>query len=58
MKYAERTTSTAKNPGSRDRALKIVSSLGRLNKDEELDSSDEQSEADDFDPWASVKKYI
>lgn len=58
IKYAERTTSTAKNPGSRDRALKIVSSLGRLNKDEELDSSDEQSEADDFDPWASVKKYI
>lgn len=61
MKYAERSASTeiAKNPGSRDRALKIVSNLGRLDRHDELDSSEEKDEKkDDFDPWASVKKYI
>ena len=60
MKYAERSTTTAKNPGCRERALKIVSHLGRLDRFHELSSSTNQDDKkeDDFDPWASVKKYI
>ena len=60
MKYAERSTSTAKNPGCRERALKIVSYLGRLDRFDELSSTTNQDDKkkDDFDPWASVKKYI
>lgn len=61
MKYAERSSSTkiAKNPGSRDRALKIVSNLGRLDThDETAENEAKDEKEDDFDPWASVKKYI
>jgi len=67
-KYAERATSreVAKNPGALDRALKIVSYLGRIDRDQdrlnakqvnedEGDIGDE--EESDYDPWASVKKF-
>ena len=59
MKYAERSTSTevAKNPGSRERALKIMSNLGRLERSDEIPKSADDEEEDDFDPWASVKKF-
>ena len=70
-KYAERSTSreVAKNPGARDRALKIVSYLGRINREEDRmrdkrvegggNKGDEgEEEESDFDPWASVKKFI
>ena len=63
LKYAERSASTevAKNPGSRDRALKIVSNLGRLERSNEIPKKagvqEEDEKDDDFDPWASVKKY-
>ncbi|KAL7541068.1 hypothetical protein ACHAXR_010996 [Thalassiosira sp. AJA248-18] len=66
-KYAERSTSTeiAKNPGARDRALKIVSCLGRVDRDEDLRRAKEKEEEEgggdddgesDYDPWAGVKK--
>ena len=75
-KYAERSTSreVAKNPGARDRALKILSFLGKIDRDEDRlrakrmeggdDTRDkeeeegEEEEENDFDPWASVKKFI
>lgn len=68
-KYAERSASKeiAKNPGARDRALKILSYLGRVDRDEDRkkagvadekggDGGDE--EESDFDPWGSMKKYL
>ena len=69
-KYAERSTSkeVAKNPGARDRALKIVSCLGRIDRDEDMkragrdvkeeDGDDDGEDESDFDPWASVKRYL
>ncbi|KAL3803141.1 hypothetical protein HJC23_003416 [Cyclotella cryptica] len=61
-KYADRSTSreTAKNPGSRERALKIVSYLGRIDREDEINRVEEKDDnkGDDFDPWASVKRYI
>lgn len=60
-KYAERSTSreAAKNPGCKDRSLKIVSALGRLDRLDEMQvgGQDDENE-DDFDPWTSVKRYI
>ena len=64
--YAARSTSKeiAKNVGARDRALKIVSYLSRIDRDEEkeqlVNSSDEDDAAEevDYDPWASVKRFI
>ena len=64
--YAARSTSKeiAKNVGARDRALKIVSYLSRIDRDEEkeqlVNSSDDDDAADeaDYDPWASVKRFI
>lgn len=73
-RYAERSTSkeVAKNPGARDRALRIVSYLGRVDRDEdrsrarrrdggergENDDGEEDEQDSDFDPWASVKRYL
>ena len=69
-KYAERSTSreVAKNPGARDRALKILSYLAKIDRDEDRlrakrmedgdDGGEEEEEENDFDPWASVKKFI
>lgn len=70
-KYAERSTSkeVAKNPGARDRALKIVSRLGRVDREGDrrraerrkvgVDSGEDgEEEESDFDPWASVKRFI
>ncbi|KAL9181830.1 hypothetical protein ACHAXT_012173 [Thalassiosira profunda] len=69
-KYAERSTSreVAKNPGARDRALKIVSGLGRIDREEDArrakrirsggEGKEEDGEEGEFDPWASVKRYL
>jgi len=62
-KYAERSTSTdvSKSPGARDRSLKIVSLLSKIDRDEDKkkDGEDEEEEEDsDYDPWASVKRYL
>ena len=71
-KYAERSASkkVAKNPGGRDRALKIVSYLAKVNREEDLRrrrrddervrslGGEEDEDERDFDPWASVKKYL
>ena len=73
-KYAERSASkeVAKNPGARDRALRIVSYLGRVDRVEDRsrarrrdgigDRGESEGDGDDeqdsvFDPWASVKRY-
>lgn len=64
QKYAERSTSreVSKSPGARDRALKIISLLSKIDRDEDQkrESEDEDDEGDesDFDPWASVKRYL
>ena len=78
-KYSERSTSrdVAKYPGARDRALRIVSYLGRMDREEDRrrsgsrraraekkkrngdDASGDDGEGEgDFDPWASVKRYL
>lgn len=62
-RYAARSTSKeiAKNVGARDRALKIVSYLSRIDRDEEkeqVNSSDEDDAEVEYDPWASVKRFI
>lgn len=61
--YALRTASTNLNPGARDRALQLVSLLGKL--DEELERHAEHNgvasdndDQDDYDPWANVKMQI
>ena len=62
--YAERSTSIeiSKSPGARDRSLKIVSLLSKIDRDEELkqdvEEDVEEGEGDDYDPWASVKRYL
>jgi hypothetical protein len=70
-KYAERAVSTvSKNPGARDRALQILSLLGKLDPDLEASavvsaqqanihaSADgEQDESDYDDMWAGMKKF-
>jgi hypothetical protein len=59
--YTSRACSTSLNPGGRDRALQMVSFLGKL--DEEVEMKAKEMEAnennnddqDDYDPWANVK---
>ncbi|KAL7498984.1 hypothetical protein ACHAWT_010033 [Skeletonema menzelii] len=61
--YAERSTSTdiSKSPGARDRSLKIVSLLSKLDRNEdtkgEVEEEDDEEDSD-YDPWASVKRYL
>jgi hypothetical protein len=63
--YAERSASTIP-PGARDRALQIVSLLGRLDRDQQLEaaaSAEEEKKSkdddqDDYDPWATFKMQI
>jgi len=78
-RYSERSTSrdVTKYPGARDRALRIVSYIGRMDREEDKRRSssgrarvekkrngdaaagDDDGEGDsDFDPWASVKRYL
>lgn len=61
--YARRVASTNLNPGARDRAVQMVSLLGKL--DEEMEraakkgtSSSNVDDQDDYDPWANVKMQI
>ena len=61
-KYADRAvTAAAKSPGARDRALKILSCLGRLDRMEDKrhgvkkgDGNSNGNENNDIDPWAGV----
>ena len=65
-KFAERSVSSvAKNPASRQRALEIVSMLGRLDRDQELvrakrlqDLWEDKDGSDEVDPWAGMKKFF
>ena len=67
--YARRTVSTvSKNPGTRDRALKMVSLLGKLDRNVEMDAAaavrkrhrgeaTTDDEEDEYDPWAGLSKF-
>ena len=63
-KYAEKyvESMTTKNQGARDRAEKILSLLGRLDRDRDLKAGaatdDEGDDDDDYDPWASMKQFV
>lgn len=65
-KYAGRSIATdvAKSPGSRHRALEIVSMLGRLNREKDMKQArqrkqdDDDKEDKDYDPWASMKRLL
>mmetsp|Transcript_5557 Transcript_5557/g.16137 ORF Transcript_5557/g.16137 Transcript_5557/m.16137 type:complete len:308 (-) Transcript_5557:339-1262(-) len=62
-RYAERAVSqAAKNTGARDRALQILSNLGRLNRQEDIKKGKENGDAekdgeDDYDPWAGSQIF-
>ena len=61
--YALRSVDTSsKSPGGRDRAMKILSFLGRIDRDADIKASREQQQSDnevdkdnDYDPWGSVR---
>jgi len=61
-RYAERVVTTAaKSSGSRDRALEILSCLGRLDRVEEeerFQEDDDSDEDDEIDPWAALKQFV
>jgi hypothetical protein len=64
-KYASRSVDTiAKSPGAQQRALTIVSLLGRIDRHVDLREAsqaaeqDSDDDADDYDPWASVKRFL
>lgn len=66
-RYAARSVSTgAKTPGSRQRALNIVSLLGRMDRemdlraarDEFAQKQKDEEEGEGYDPWASVKRFF
>jgi hypothetical protein len=58
IKYSERAlASLSKSPGARDRALKLLHYLGKLDpKDEDEVNADDDANSgeDDYDPWANV----
>ena len=62
--YDERTASTNLNPGARERALQMVSLLGKLDQEiqKEAKAKEEDGEGNDdqdgFDPWATIKMQI
>ena len=63
-RYADRVVS-AKNVGTRERALKILSMIGSIDREQERkaatmkkkegESSNDDDGGDDYDPWANVK---
>ena len=66
-KYAGRSVATdvAKSPGSRQRALEIVSMLGRLNREHDIKKARERNEkysdnqeGENYDPWAGMKRLL
>jgi hypothetical protein len=64
-KYAERTVlHSSKHPGARDRALQIVSLLGKLDPSLEIENTvaagnDKDMENDEEnDPWAGMKQFL
>ena len=60
-KYAERSVATvARSPGARDRSLQILSFLGRLDEDKcsELSKKDDDTNDEEYDPWASANSIF
>lgn len=58
IKYAERAVaSVSKNPGARERALKIVQLLGKEDPKEKDGDDDDGSEPEYVDPWATSKIF-
>eukprot|EP00977_Amphora_coffeiformis_P003457 scaffold638_cov168-Amphora_coffeaeformis.AAC.39 len=62
-KYAERAVDLdTKSPGARQRALSIVSYLGRLDREKDLKASrkaaEDSEEDDEIDPWAGMKQFL
>ncbi|GKY93109.1 hypothetical protein MPSEU_000279100 [Mayamaea pseudoterrestris] len=59
-RYAERSvTTSAKSSGARQRALKIVSLLGRLEQtkaQQQAETYGDETDSDDYDPWASFRQ--
>lgn len=63
--FADRAVTTvSKNPGARDRALKILSLLGRSNENQDSEENqkeesinDDSGDDDEYDPWGSIKQF-
>jgi hypothetical protein len=69
--YAERAvavTSQSTTPAARQRAINIVARLGRIDRasdlrerqrlDQEAEKDSKGGDADDYDPWRSMRRYI
>jgi hypothetical protein len=58
-KYAERSVATvARSPGARDRSLQILSFLGRLDEDEVNKNDEDDTDGEEYDPWASANSIF
>jgi hypothetical protein len=60
--YGDRVIST-KRVGARTVALQILSELGRLDRNAELEASRQRHEKnddkdDEYDPWARIRPFI
>ncbi len=53
IKYAERAVEVSRSPGARERALQILSFLGKQEPVEDVEKNIED-ENDTYDPWANV----
>lgn len=62
--YAERAVASSKSPAARQRAINIVSRLGRIDRTADLqerkrrEESEDRASDDDYDPWKSMRQYL
>lgn len=60
-RYAARSVASSIQMGAQRRALKVVSLLGRMNREMDLQLAKENqpdSREDDYDPWGSFQKHL
>lgn len=63
-RYAERAVAASKSPAARQRAITIVSHLGRIDRTADLqehssrEDKNDTGNGEDYDPWQSMRQYI
>jgi len=58
--YANRVVGTKGGAGSRERAIKICSLLGKIDREKDLvsNNNNDDDKEEDYDPWAGIKKFL
>lgn len=56
--YADKISSTGLSPMARSNALSILSLLGQLDSYDEVEVDEKDEDEADYDPWASIKRFI